>query len=102
MGRFEGQALALFGQQSLQLGQGGAGAHRDHQLGGLVADDAVQRPRVQPRAIGTAQKVFAAAAAQAQRRAIRACRVDLIAHGAQSVFHMGHGAHGTGWHQPQT
>ncbi|MDT4840724.1 hypothetical protein FQZ97_745520 [compost metagenome] len=39
-GWFERKTLALPGQQRLHLGQGSARAHGDHELGGLITDDA--------------------------------------------------------------
>jgi hypothetical protein len=63
--------LALLSQGGFQLRQGRAGAHRHHQLAGLVADDAVQTAGVQNSALQLqGMKVFAAAPANAQWRRI--------------------------------
>ena len=68
--RLEGQALAVFGERGLQFGQRGAGAHRDHQLAGLVAGDAGEGAGVQYGAVqGLAVEILGAAAADAQRLA---------------------------------
>ena len=65
---FKGQALALFGQHGLQLGQRGASAHGDDQLAGLVAHDAAQHPGVEHLAVQRqAMEVLGAPATDAQR-----------------------------------
>ena len=45
--RLEGQHLPLPGQQRLEFGKRRAGAHRHHQLGGFIIDDAAAGPGVE-------------------------------------------------------
>jgi hypothetical protein len=52
MRRLEGQHLALLRQRRFQFRQPRAGAHRHHQLGRLVGDDAGVARGVEQRARG--------------------------------------------------
>jgi hypothetical protein len=63
----------LFGQRRFQLGQRGAGAHRDHQLTRLVAADAAQRAHVERiAACGFTVEGLAATAPDVQRALVGA------------------------------
>ena len=79
--RLERQTLAVLRQECLQLRQGRAGAHRHHQLAGLVIHDARKRTQIQPlglaeRRRGPTRKVLGATATNAQS----AAKLRAIAH----------------------
>ncbi len=79
MGRLAGQHLPGFIERGFQLGKRRAGTHGDHQFGGVVADDAAVRAGVEHLPFDrTAEKGFAVAALDAQRRVGGERLVDLI------------------------
>ena len=89
-GRIEGQVLALLGQRRGHLGQRGAGAHGDDQLGRFVADDARPATGVQRLAVhGLTVEGLGVAAADAQRRARGDGGPDLIDQVLGPVFGRG-------------
>ena len=62
-GRFEGEHLGALFERRLDLAQGGSAARGDHELGGLVADDAAVSADVQRAGLGRAPEKSLAAAA---------------------------------------
>ena len=65
---------------------------RDHQFTGLITADAGQGPYIQYLALeGLAVEVFAAAAPNAQRRALSGCGQNLLGERAGDGVHVLHG-----------
>ena len=92
MRRLEGEHLALASERLLDLDQRRAAARGDHQLGGIVVDDAAMRSRVETFADEFLTiEILGAAADDAQRRMRRGRGSNALAPGADDVAHRCHG-----------
>ncbi|KAG0755771.1 hypothetical protein G6F22_020506 [Rhizopus arrhizus] len=97
MRRFERQHLAVFSQRRFQFGQRRTRAHRHHQFGRVVADDAAIRRHVQqavavlrPYRTVIAVERLAASAHHKQRFMAGTGRHDLVAQFRQDKIHGGY------------
>jgi hypothetical protein len=89
--RLKRQALALAGEQRLQLGQRRTCLHRDDQLARLITDHAAQARDIQHLALQRfTVKVLAAAAPDAKRCAAGSGLADAINEGGECAA-VGHG-----------
>src|SRR5438132_3862068 len=104
MRRLEGQHLALGGERALDLGEARACAHREHELLGLVRDDARVRRHVERIALARlAVEILAAAAADAQRLLARRMLAHAFAQpGDEGLGHQNRGMSGRGTCPPRT
>ena len=91
IGRLEGEALVVFGERRLDLGERRAGARRKHQFGRLVEGDAGEAGGRQSLGDlhGPPEAGAGAAAGHPQRR--RLCRG--VGHGSGQLFLVGGGQH---------